>query len=137
MIGWIGAKLQRGDSVRRVQHAAAIVVCTLASSAFLQAQQQPSCVKTALMRIYSSAFVQKETGDILGYELGIKQNDDSSVNALLYVYEGAANDDGIPLSGRISGKNLAVQGDWVEQPRGISLEKGNHTNALHQNRRDA
>jgi hypothetical protein len=27
---------------------------------------------------------------------------------------GAPNDDGIPLSGRISGKNLTIQGNWVE-----------------------
>jgi hypothetical protein len=46
--------------------------------------------------------------------LAIKQHDDSTVDALLYVYEGAPNDDGIPLSGRISGKNLTIQGNWVE-----------------------
>jgi hypothetical protein len=33
---------------------------------------------------------------------------------MLYVYEGAANDDGIPVSGRISGKNLTVEGTWNE-----------------------
>jgi hypothetical protein len=99
--------------VRRVQHLA-VLVCTLASSAFVHAQQQPSCVKTAVMRIYSSAFAHEETGDVLGYELAIKENNDSTADVLLYVYEGAADDEGIPLSGRISGKELTVQGNWVE-----------------------
>jgi hypothetical protein len=66
------------------------------------------------MRIYSNAFVHKETGDVLGYELAIRENGDSTTNALLYVFEGAPNDEGIPLSGRISGKSLTVEGKWVE-----------------------
>lgn len=66
------------------------------------------------MRIYSSAFVHEETGDLLGYELAIKQNTDSTVNALLYVYEGAPDEEGIPLSGRISGKSIVVKGNWEE-----------------------
>jgi len=72
------------------------------------------CSRTAQMQIYSNAYISKETGDVVGYELAIKQHDDSTVDALLYVYEGAPNDDGIPLSGRISGKNLTIQGNWVE-----------------------
>jgi hypothetical protein len=51
---------------------------------------------TAQMQIYSNAYISKETGDVVGYELAIKQHDDSTVDALLYVYEGAPNDDGIP-----------------------------------------
>ncbi len=94
-------------------------VSIVALSALLQAQhtlasKTSSCDQTAQMRIYSSAFVHAETGDVLGYELAIKENDDSVANALLYVYEGAPNDEGIPLSGRISGKNLTIQGNWVE-----------------------
>lgn len=38
----------------------------------------------------------------------------SAVDALLYVYEGAADDEGIPLSGHISGKHLTIEGNWVE-----------------------
>ena len=107
-------KFSEVNPVRRVQHAAAIVVCTLALSAFLQAQEQPSCVKTAAMRIYSNAFAQEETGDVLGYELAIKGNGGTTVDVLLYVYEGAADDEGIPLSGKVSAKELTVQGNWVE-----------------------
>ncbi len=66
------------------------------------------------MEIYSNAFAHEETGDLLGYELAVKRHDDSTVETFFYVYEGAPNDDAIPLSGHISGKNLSVQGNWVE-----------------------
>ena len=66
------------------------------------------------MQVYSNAFVHEETADFLGYELAIKQTSDSSINALLYVYEGVPVEQGIPLSGRISGKSIALQGKWVE-----------------------
>ena len=66
------------------------------------------------MEIYSNAFAHAETGDVLGYELAVKRHDDSTVEASLYVYEGAPNEEAIPLSGRISGKNLSVEGNWVE-----------------------
>ena len=52
----------------------------------------------------------------LGYDLAIKRNADSSVDALLYVYEGGAVDGGIPLSGQVVNKRLAVQGTWIEPP---------------------
>jgi hypothetical protein len=67
------------------------------------------------MEIYSSAYSHEETGDVLGYELAVKRHDDSTVETFLYVYEGAPNDEAIPLSGHISGKNLSVQGNWVER----------------------
>jgi hypothetical protein len=66
------------------------------------------------MEVYSNAFAHQETGDILGYELAVKRHDDFTVEAFFYVYEGAPNKEAIPLSGRISGKNLSIQGDWVE-----------------------
>jgi hypothetical protein len=66
------------------------------------------------MQIYSATSVSKESGDLDGYELALEQHKDSSVNALLYIYEGAANYRGIPISGRISGKNLTVEGTWNE-----------------------
>jgi hypothetical protein len=99
-------------------HYALVIVSMIAVSS-LQAQQSStpqisSCSEAAQMRIYSSAFVHEETGDLLGYELAIKQNTDSTVNALLYVYEGAPDEEGIPLSGRISGKSIVVKGNWEE-----------------------
>lgn len=101
----------------KMLHAAILVSVVGLSS--LHAQQPstspiPSCSETAQMRIYSGAFVHEETGDLLGYELAMKQNDDSSVRVFLYVYEGAPDEEGIPLSGRISGKSVIVQGKWVE-----------------------
>jgi hypothetical protein len=66
------------------------------------------------MEIYSNAFAHEETGDVLGYDLALKRRDDSAVEAFFYVYEGAPNNDAIPLTGRISGKNLRIQGDWEE-----------------------
>jgi len=97
----------------------AIFVSILAFSRILGAQQRSSsetpCAQTARMRIYSNAFAHEETGDILGDEFAIKSNRDSTADILLYVYEGAPDDEGIPLSGRISGKQLAAQGTWVER----------------------
>ena len=91
-----------------------IFVDALAIGLLGQGTPEDKCSRTAQMQIYSNAYISKETGDVVGYELAIKQHDDSTVDALLYVYEGAPNDDGIPLSGRISGKNLTIQGNWVE-----------------------
>jgi len=72
------------------------------------------CSKTAQMHIYSNAFAHQETGDVLGYELALSPHNDSTVDALFFVYEGAPNDEAIPLSGHLSGKHLSVQGNWVE-----------------------
>ena len=66
------------------------------------------------MQVYSNVFVHKETGDLLGYELALKRNGDSGVDALLYVYEAGESDEGVPLSGQISNSHLSVQGTWVE-----------------------
>ena len=67
------------------------------------------------MRIYSSAYVDKETGDLNGYDLAIDAHTDSTADAWLYVYEGASNEDGIHISGRIiSGKRLTLSGTWAE-----------------------
>jgi hypothetical protein len=57
------------------------------------------------MRIYSNAVVSEETGDVSGFELAVKKLNDSTVDALLYVYEGAPNNNGIHLQGRTSGKS--------------------------------
>jgi hypothetical protein len=72
------------------------------------------CAQTAGMRIYSNAFVHEETGDLLGYELAVNLHGDSSVAALLFVYEGGENNDGIPIPGHIEGRKLTIEGNWVE-----------------------
>jgi hypothetical protein len=66
------------------------------------------------MSTYSSAYVHEETGDLLGYELAIKQHPDATVEALLYIYEGSVVGDGIDLLGHISGKDLSISGNWIE-----------------------
>jgi hypothetical protein len=72
------------------------------------------CTQTANMQVYSNAFVTKdEAGDLVGYELALRQASDSTVKALLFVYEGGAAD-GINLPGRVSGKKLTIEGSWVE-----------------------
>jgi hypothetical protein len=93
----------------------ALVVLLIASCASAQGTSKDECTRTASMRIYSNASFSKETGDVNGYELAVKQLSDPTLDALLYVYEGAPNNNGIHLSGRISGKKLTVEGNWVEQ----------------------
>lgn len=80
----------------------------------MSAKASDECSRTAKMQIYSSAFAHEETGDVLGYELAIIPHDDSTVNALFFVYEGAPNDEAIPLSGHLASKHLSIQGNWVE-----------------------
>lgn len=66
------------------------------------------------MLVYSDVFMQKETGDLLGYELAVKRQGGSHADALLYVYEGGEADEGIPLSGQVSNNMLTLKGTWVE-----------------------
>lgn len=75
---------------------------------------QDKCSLTATMAIYSNAFIHNETGDLLGYELALQRHNDSKVDAWLYVYEGAEDDEGIHLTGQISQRHLSVQGNWTE-----------------------
>lgn len=77
-------------------------------------KSEGECARTAQMRIYSSTSIDKQTGDLDGIELAISEHKDFAVDALLYVYEGAANDEGIHLSGTISGNKLTMEGNWVE-----------------------
>jgi hypothetical protein len=74
---------------------------------------QDDCSRTSGMRIYSSAFVEKETHDLLGYELAIGAASDSGTEVMLFIHEGSAGE-GIPLKGQISGHTLVVDGSWVE-----------------------
>jgi hypothetical protein len=102
--------------VRTTRHKAvfltAILLLVIAFVSNLSASED-ECARTAHMQIYSVTSVSKETGDLDGYELALEHRD-FSVDALLYVYEGAANDEGIPISGRISGQILTLQGNWNE-----------------------
>jgi hypothetical protein len=72
------------------------------------------CGRTAKMRVYSDAYLSEETGDVGGTELAITEKKDSTVDALLFIYEGEANDEAIPLSGSTANKHLTLKGNWVE-----------------------
>src|ERR1700690_909535 len=98
-------KLRRVQSLLR----AALYASLVASCSSAQGTPSDECSRTASMRVYSNAWVHKETGDLLGYELAIKPLSDTSLDALLYVYEGGASD-GIRLPGRISGKHVTIEG---------------------------
>ena len=78
------------------------------------ATTKPDCGRTVEVRVYSNAYLSEETGDVGGIELAIKDKSDSTVDALLFVYEGAPNDEAIPLSGSIASKHLTLRGKWVE-----------------------
>ena len=75
---------------------------------------EPDCGRTATMHVYSDAYLSEETGDVGGIELAMTEKKDSSVDALMFVYEGAPNHDAIPLSGTASNKQLKMKGNWVE-----------------------
>lgn len=92
----------------------AFLVLTIAPCAWAQGTLEDECTRTAPMRIYSNAVISEETGDVNGFELAVKELTDSTVDALLYVYEGAPNNNGIHLRGRTSGKNLTIEGNWDE-----------------------
>ena len=80
------------------------------------------CSRIANLSTYSNAVYVEEAGDVVGYELVVQQNDGHSISALLYVYEGVPNEDGISVSGQISDKGLTMKGTWVlhliEHPSG-------------------
>jgi len=65
------------------------------------------------MRIYSNAWIDKETGDLNGFELAIKDTGEDKIDSLLYVYEGTLAE-GIPLAGGLSNGSVEIKGDWVE-----------------------
>jgi len=66
------------------------------------------------MDIYSDAHVSKVTGDLDGFELALEKPGSSPRRAILFVYEGAANSDGISLAVTEDSNNLLIEGTWVE-----------------------
>jgi hypothetical protein len=75
---------------------------------------ESDCGRTVKMRVYSDADLLEETGDVSGTELALTEKKDSTIDALLFLYEGAPNDEAIPLAGSTAGKHLTLQGNWVE-----------------------
>jgi hypothetical protein len=73
---------------------------------------QDECARTSKMWVYSNAVVSEESGDLVGYELALGEKG-STVEALLFVYEGAPRE-GVSLPGRISDKKLTIEGTWAE-----------------------
>jgi hypothetical protein len=75
------------------------VVAFLGTSLAQNKVATDECERTAGMQVYSNVFVHEETGDLLGYDLAVKREVGSGVDALLYVYEGGESDAGVSLSG--------------------------------------
>jgi len=75
---------------------------------------EDECTRTVHLQTYSNAVFSEETGDVVGYELAIQERNGSSIKALFYDYEGVPNNDGISMSGQISGRNLTMTGNWIE-----------------------
>jgi len=92
----------------------ALIVLLLTVSSPRGLRASDDCSRTAGAAIYSNAFAHEETGDLLGYELAIKRHPDSTVEGFLFVYEGGPSEP-IVLPGRLSGRNLHIQGDWVQR----------------------
>lgn len=73
------------------------------------------CERTAQMRVYSNPSYIEEAGDVVGYELAVQQGEGNAKIALLYLYEGVPNQDGISVAGHIADGKLSMQGDWIER----------------------
>ena len=79
-----------------------------------QSGSQDECSETGQMDIYSDAYYSNETGDVNGFELAIDKPSTLRRKALLFVYEGAANNEGIPLPVTTDGEDLVIKGTWAE-----------------------
>jgi hypothetical protein len=66
------------------------------------------------MEVYSDAQVSEVTGDLGGFELALDKEDAPQRKTLLFVYEGAADGDGIPLTVTTNGNSLLITGTWTE-----------------------
>jgi hypothetical protein len=104
-------------SCRNIIHVALAVLLVIVRLGTLGGPLNASedeCERTSHMGIYSNAAFIEEAGDVVGYELAVEQLDGTSATALLHVYEGVPNKDGIYISGHIAGGKLTMEGDWVE-----------------------
>ena len=73
------------------------------------------CPQAATYRFFSNAFLSQETGDVGGFELALAATKGHGYEALLYVYEGVANKDGISLAGDHDRSGISLHGDWREE----------------------
>jgi|KBSMisStandDraft_5_1062788.scaffolds.fasta_scaffold07015_8 hypothetical protein len=89
-----------------------IVLTVAATWTFVQGKDE--CPQNTVYKFYSDARLSEETGDVLGDELALKPTAGDFYDALLYLYEGAPNTDGIALSGVLQGGILSLEGDWIE-----------------------
>jgi len=100
--------------IARVAFAALIGIISLRAVDGHSKASTDECVRTAHLQTYSSAVFSEETGDVIGYELVIQRHNGNSIDALLYDYEGVPNEDGISVSGHISGRRATMEGKWVQ-----------------------
>ena len=91
----------------------AIILLTVAAFCVF-ASAKEDCPQPVTYKFYSDAWLSEETGDVLGEELALKATTGDSYAALLYLYEGAPNTDGIALTGVLQGGTLSLEGDWME-----------------------
>ena len=73
------------------------------------------CPKAATYNFFSNAFLSEETGDVGGLDLALTPTKGQGYEALLFVYEGVANKDGISLVGDREGSEISLHGDWREE----------------------
>jgi hypothetical protein len=78
-----------------------------------QSTPEDECARTARLQTYSNAVFVEEAGDVVGFDLAFQQRNGHSITALLYDYEGVPNEDGISVSGQISGREVTMKGNWV------------------------
>jgi hypothetical protein len=104
----------RFRNTARVTVAALMAVIPLVSLRGNSDALKAECVRTAHSQTYSNAVCSEETGDVVAYELAIQERNGSSIKALLYDYEGVPKEDGIGMSGQISGRKLTMTGNWID-----------------------
>jgi hypothetical protein len=92
-----------------------LLILVTFAAAYTLAAAKDECPQTNADRIYSDAFYSQEAGDVVGYELALKPVSGDSYNALLYIYQGVPNKNGILLTGTRRASTISLEGDWVEE----------------------